>query len=100
MTGGLFVYNHKSEVLITQVYRDDIGRNAAVAFRVNVIHAGLWLSRELRDRCAENLHHPAGHQEPASDKKEQSQITLGRLSGGGRASSIARTSSSWMCWRA
>ncbi|NIG60876.1 AP-2 complex subunit mu isoform X1 [Pontoporia blainvillei] len=40
MTGGLFIYNHKGDMLITQIYRDDIGRNAAVAFRVNVIHAG------------------------------------------------------------
>jgi AP-2 complex subunit mu-1 len=33
------VYNHKGEVLISRVYRDDIGRNAVDAFRVNVIHA-------------------------------------------------------------
>lgn len=39
MIGGLFVYNHKGEVLISRVYRDDIGRNAVDAFRVNVIHA-------------------------------------------------------------
>ena len=25
MIGGLFVYNHKGEVLISRVYRDDIG---------------------------------------------------------------------------
>ena len=37
MIGGLFVYNHKGEVLISRVYRDDIGRNAVDAFRVNVI---------------------------------------------------------------
>lgn len=36
MIGGLFVYNNKVEVLISRVYRDDIGRNA---FRVNVINA-------------------------------------------------------------
>merc|ERR1712051_947161 len=29
----------KGEVLISRVYRDDIGRNAVDAFRVNVIHA-------------------------------------------------------------
>ena len=39
MIGGLFCYNHKGEVLISRVYRDDIGRNAVDAFRVNVIHA-------------------------------------------------------------
>lgn len=39
MLGGLFIYNHKGEVLISRVYRDDIGRNAVDAFRVNVIHA-------------------------------------------------------------
>lgn len=33
------MYNHKGEVLISRVYRDDIGRNAVDAFRVNVIHA-------------------------------------------------------------
>lgn len=39
MIGGLFIYNHKGEVLVSRVYRDDIGRNAVDAFRVNVIHA-------------------------------------------------------------
>lgn len=39
MIGGLFIYNHKGEVLISRVYRDDIGRNAVDAFRVSVIHA-------------------------------------------------------------
>ncbi|XP_040579018.1 AP-2 complex subunit mu [Lepeophtheirus salmonis] len=39
MIGGLFIYNHKGEVLISRVYRDDIGRNAVDAFRVHVIHA-------------------------------------------------------------
>jgi len=39
MIGGLFIYNHKGEVLISRVCRDDIGRNAVDAFRVNVIHA-------------------------------------------------------------
>ena len=39
MIGGLFCYNHKGEGLISRVYRDDIGRNAVDAFRVNVIHA-------------------------------------------------------------
>ncbi|KAJ8368113.1 hypothetical protein SKAU_G00081410 [Synaphobranchus kaupii] len=49
MIGGLFIYNHKGEVLISRVYRDDIGRNAVDAFRVNVIHArqqrsNIWLA--------------------------------------------------------
>jgi len=39
MIGGLFCYNHKGEVLISRVFRDDIGRNAVDAFRVNIIHA-------------------------------------------------------------
>lgn len=39
MIGGMFMYNHKGEVLISRVFRDDIGRNAVDAFRVNVIHA-------------------------------------------------------------
>jgi len=39
MIGGLFVYNHKGEVLISRIYRDDVNRNAVDAFRVNVIHA-------------------------------------------------------------
>uniref|UniRef100_A0A8C2RD09 Uncharacterized protein n=1 Tax=Capra hircus TaxID=9925 RepID=A0A8C2RD09_CAPHI len=52
MIGGLFIYNHKGEVLISRVYRDDIG------------NPRFWLPTELGDRCIENLHHPAGHQEP------------------------------------
>ncbi|GAA54435.1 AP-2 complex subunit mu-1 [Clonorchis sinensis] len=39
MIGGLFIYNHKGEVLISRIFRDDVSRNAADAFRVNVIHA-------------------------------------------------------------
>ncbi|XP_063678390.1 AP-2 complex subunit mu-like isoform X1 [Bolinopsis microptera] len=39
MIGGLFIYNHKGEILISRIYRDDIARNAVDAFRVNVIHA-------------------------------------------------------------
>jgi len=39
MIGGLFVYNHKGEVLISRIYRDNITRQATDAFRVNVIHA-------------------------------------------------------------
>ncbi|CEF71448.1 AP-50 [Strongyloides ratti] len=39
MLGGLFVYNHKGEVLISRIYRDDVNRNSVDAFRVNVIHA-------------------------------------------------------------
>ncbi|EDV23794.1 AP-2 complex subunit mu [Trichoplax sp. H2] len=39
MIGGIFIYNHKGEVLISKIYRDDIGRSVIDAFRVNVIHA-------------------------------------------------------------
>ncbi|KAI1725535.1 clathrin adaptor complex small chain domain-containing protein [Ditylenchus destructor] len=34
MIGGLFVYNHKGEVLISRIYRDDVSRNSVDAFRV------------------------------------------------------------------
>ncbi|CAK9291885.1 unnamed protein product [Gordionus sp. m RMFG-2023] len=39
MLGAIFIYNHKGEVLISRIYRDNIARNAVDAFRVNVIHA-------------------------------------------------------------
>lgn len=39
MIGGVFVYNHKGEVLISRVFRDAITRTAVDAFRVSVIHA-------------------------------------------------------------
>uniref|UniRef100_A0A1I7XB94 MHD domain-containing protein n=1 Tax=Heterorhabditis bacteriophora TaxID=37862 RepID=A0A1I7XB94_HETBA len=39
MIGGLFIYNHKGEVLICRIFRDDVTRDAVNAFRVNVIHA-------------------------------------------------------------
>ncbi|CAI4232320.1 unnamed protein product [Auanema sp. JU1783] len=39
MIGGIFLYNHKGEVLICRFFRDDITRDAVNAFRVNVIHA-------------------------------------------------------------
>lgn len=39
MIGGIFMYNHKGEVLISRIFRDDISRSAADAFRVHVIHA-------------------------------------------------------------
>jgi AP-2 complex subunit mu-1 len=39
MIGAVFIYNHKGEVLISRIYRDDVGRNSVDAFRVNVIHA-------------------------------------------------------------
>lgn len=39
MIGGVFLYNHKGEVLISRVFRDSITRSTIDAFRVNVIHA-------------------------------------------------------------
>lgn len=39
MIGGVFLYNHKGEVLISRVFRDSINRSTIDAFRVNVIHA-------------------------------------------------------------
>ena len=46
MIGGLFVYNHKGEVLISRIYRDNITRQATDAFRVNVIHARQTVSSQ------------------------------------------------------
>nr|BAF63025.1 adaptor-related protein complex 2 mu 2 subunit [Dugesia japonica] len=39
MIGGFFIYNHKGEVLISRIFRNDLSRNVVDAFRVNVIHA-------------------------------------------------------------
>ena len=33
MIGGLFIYNHKGEVLISRLYRSDISRAQIDAFR-------------------------------------------------------------------
>ena len=38
MIGGLFIYNHKGEVLISRVYRDDIGYVRDSAKQLNVIN--------------------------------------------------------------
>uniref|UniRef100_A0AAQ6I914 MHC class I-like antigen recognition-like domain-containing protein n=1 Tax=Anabas testudineus TaxID=64144 RepID=A0AAQ6I914_ANATE len=57
MMGGLFIYNHKGEVLISRVSCDKIG------------DSGLWLSSELRNwsRGAVSDHQP-GHR---SDRLEK-----------------------------
>ena len=39
MIGGLFIYNHKGEVLISRLYRSEITRSHIDAFRVSVIHS-------------------------------------------------------------
>lgn len=39
MIGGLFLYNHKGEVMVSRVYRDNITRTTVDAFKVSVIHA-------------------------------------------------------------
>lgn len=39
MIGGIFIYNHKGEVLISRVFRDAVTRAVIDAFRVHVIHA-------------------------------------------------------------
>jgi len=39
MIGGLFIYNHKGEVLISRTFRDDVNRQVIDAFRVHVIHS-------------------------------------------------------------
>ncbi|MBN3289309.1 AP2MA protein, partial [Polypterus senegalus] len=41
MIGGLFIFNHDGEVLISRSYRKGIGWKAIDAFRVNVIHSRL-----------------------------------------------------------
>eukprot|EP00158_Paraphelidium_tribonemae_P001898 Partr_v1_DN24926_c0_g1_i2_m45207 putative intracellular protein transport-related protein len=37
MISGLFIYNHKGEVLISRIYRADIKRSTADLFRIHVI---------------------------------------------------------------
>ncbi|CAI8040727.1 AP-2 complex subunit mu [Geodia barretti] len=39
MIGGVFIYNHKGEVMVSRVYRDNITRTTVDAFKVSVIHA-------------------------------------------------------------
>eukprot|EP01137_Pigoraptor_chileana_P008299 Opistho-2@54932 len=39
MISGLFFFNHKGDVLISRIYRDDISRQNVDAFRVHVIHS-------------------------------------------------------------
>eukprot|EP01135_Chromosphaera_perkinsii_P003785 Nk52_evm31s255 gene=Nk52_evmTU31s255 len=39
MISGFFIFNYKGDVLISRIFREDIQRNAAEAFRLNVIHA-------------------------------------------------------------
>ena len=39
MISAVFIFNYKGDVLISRIFREDIGRSAADAFRLNVIHA-------------------------------------------------------------
>lgn len=39
MIGGVFIYNHKGEVMVSRVFRDNITRTTVDAFKVSVIHA-------------------------------------------------------------
>ncbi|CBY25049.1 unnamed protein product [Oikopleura dioica] len=39
MIGGLFIYNHKGEVLLSRLYRQDLNRGHIDAFRVSVVHS-------------------------------------------------------------
>ncbi|VDL90221.1 unnamed protein product [Schistocephalus solidus] len=39
MIGALFIYNHKGEVLIQRIFRDEIPRTSVDIFRVHVIHS-------------------------------------------------------------
>jgi len=39
MIGGLFIYNHKGEVLLSRLYRQALNRGHIDAFRVSVVHS-------------------------------------------------------------
>lgn len=39
MISGLFIYNHKGDLVISRTYRDDITKAVVDAFRANVIHS-------------------------------------------------------------
>lgn len=43
MIGGLFIYNHKGEVLISRVYRDDIGF-VQLEYRIEFVEALIFVS--------------------------------------------------------
>ncbi|KAF6117347.1 adaptor related protein complex 2 subunit mu 1 [Phyllostomus discolor] len=43
MIGGLFIYNHKGEVLISRVYRDDIGIKRMAGMKESQISAEIEL---------------------------------------------------------
>ncbi|KAL3320637.1 AP-2 complex subunit mu [Cichlidogyrus casuarinus] len=57
MIGALFVYNHKGEVLISRIFRDDVTRAAADAFRVNVIHARQQVRSPVTSIARTNFFH-------------------------------------------
>lgn len=57
MIGGLFIYNHKGEVLISRTYRDDITRQAVDAFRVHVIHARQQVRSPVTNIARTNFFH-------------------------------------------
>lgn len=47
MIGGIFIYNHKGEVLISRVYRDDIGLVEFDIFRACLIPGLLFVTKCL-----------------------------------------------------
>ncbi len=56
MIGALFIYNHKGEVLIQRIFRDEIPRTAVDVFRVHVIHSRHQVIRQfIRTPCGNNL---------------------------------------------
>lgn len=57
MLGGIFLYNHKGEVLVSRVYRDDIGRNIVDAFRVRAIHSRQPSRSPVLNRMRTNFLH-------------------------------------------
>ncbi|VEL36928.1 unnamed protein product [Protopolystoma xenopodis] len=57
MISGIFIYNHKGEVLISRIFRDDVSRNAADAFRVHVIHARQQVRSPVTSIARTNFFH-------------------------------------------
>jgi len=57
MIGGIFIYNHKGEVLISRTYRDDVNRQIIDAFRVHVIHSRQQIRSPVTSIARTNFFH-------------------------------------------
>lgn len=57
MIGGVFFYNHKGEVLISRVFRDDVSRQLIDAFRVHVIHSRQQIRSPVTSIARTNFFH-------------------------------------------